>query len=100
MQCDHGQVFLFFLSNADDPCGVCRRAYHPVWFVLCLLCCAVPTLYHCTHFGPLCSLCAVLNTCVLYVCVCLCVGPEVVDGKGRRPVETQNGGMVMYGNTW
>ena len=64
---------------------------------------AVPTLCHpahATHFGLLCSLCAVLNTCVLYVCVCLCVGPEVVDGKGQEPVETQNGGMVMYGKSW
>ena len=65
---------------------------------------AVPTVLchpaHCTHFGRVCPCLAVLNTSVLYVCVCLCVVPEVVDGKGQEPVETQNGGMVMYGNTW
>ena len=83
--------------------AVCDCAYHPVWFVLCLLCCAVPTLCHATHFGLLCSLCAVFmlySIPVCSMCVSVCVGPEVVAGKGRRPVETQNGGMVMYGNSW
>ena len=90
----------FFLFFFPTPSVMCMQAYHPVWSVLCLLCCAVPTLCHATHFGPLCSLCAVLNTSVLYVCVCLCVGPEVVDGKGQEPAETHDGGMVTYGNTW
>ena len=100
MHSDHGQIFFFFFLHADG-----------VWTCAAVLttpygsCCAnaVPTLCHpahATHFGLLCSLCAVLNTSVLYVCVCVCVGPEVVAGKGQRPVETQNGGMVMYGNTW
>ena len=94
------RFFLFFFSMPTVCVAVCDCADHSVWSVLCLLCCAVPTLCHATHIGPLCSLCAVLNTSVLYVCVCLCVGPEVVDGKGQRPVETQNGGMVIDGNTW
>ena len=64
--------------------------------VLCELCHPA----HATHFDIVCPCLAVLNTCVLYVCVCLCVGPEVVDGKGQEPVETQNGGMVMYGKCW
>ena len=66
-----------------------------------VLCCVtlptVLTLVYCTHSGPLCSLCAVLNTSVLCFVVCQA---EVVAGKGQEPVETQNGGMVMYGNTW
>ena len=94
MQCDHGQVFSFFLSDTlrHVPAGQPPRMVRAV--------CTVPTLCHATHFGLLCSLCAVLTTCVLSVCVCLCVGPEVVDGKGQRPAETQIGGMVMYGNSW
>ena len=54
---------------------VCDCADHPVWFVLCLLCCAtlptVLTLVYCTHSGPLCSFCAVLNMSVFYVSVCV-----------------------------
>ena len=67
--------------------------------VLCcaVLCCAtlpmLLTLIECAHV----LLCSIP---VCSMCVCLCVGPEVVAGKGQEPVETQNGGMVMYGNTW
>ena len=60
--------------------AVCDCAYHPVWFVLCLLCCAVPTLCHATHFGLLCSLCAVFmlySIPVCSMCVSVCV-------SGRR----------------
>ena len=94
--------FFFFSFCMPTVCvTVCDCADHPVWFVLCLLCCAtlptVLTLVYCTHSGPLCSLCAVLNTSVLCFVVCQA---EVVAGKGQEPVETQNGGMVMYGNTW
>ena len=70
--------------------------------VLCcaVLCCAVlchPA--HATHFDRVCPCLAVLNTCVFYVCLSVCQA-EVVAGKGQEPVETQNGGMVMYGNSW
>ena len=58
------------------------------------------TLVYCTHSGLLCSFCAVLNMSVFNVCVCLCVRPEVVAGKGQEPVETQIGGMVIDGNSW
>ena len=98
------RFFLFFFSMPTVCVAVCDCADHSVWSVLCLLCCAtlptVLTLVYCTHSGPLCSFCAVLNMSVFYVCVCLCVGPEVVAGKGQRPVETHDGGMVMYGNSW
>ena len=33
-------------------------------------------------------------------CVFVCVAAEVVAGKGRRPVETHDGGMVTHGNSW
>ena len=34
-------------------------------------------------------------------CVFVCVAAEeVVAGKGQEPVETHDGGMVMYGNSW
>jgi hypothetical protein len=83
---------------------MCRRAYHPVWFVLCLLCCAtlpmLLTLIECATRFTLCCVPTVFNMSVFHVCVCLCVGPEVVVGKGQRPVETQNGDMVTHGNNW
>ena len=51
-------------------------------------CCAYrAVLCHATHFDIVCPCLAVLNTSVLSVCVCVCVGPEVVAGKGQRPVE-------------
>ena len=68
--------------------------------VLCcaVLCCVtLLTLIYCVH-SVLGSFCAVLNTSVFNVCVLLCVRPEVVAGKGRRPVETQKGPMVRIGN--
>ena len=71
MQCDHGQVFSFFLSDTlrHVPAGQPPRMVRAV--------CTVPTLCHATHFGLLCSLCAVLTTCVLnmsvfYVCLSVC----------------------------
>ena len=91
----------FFLFFFPTPSVMCLQANHPVWFVLCVLCqrCAtLLTLIKCAHVllysRPVCSI------TVCSMCVCLCVGPEVVDGKGQRPAETQIGGMVMYGNSW
>ena len=74
-------IFLFL--------SACRR---PVWFVLCQRCATLPTVLTRVR-----RVHAVLNTSVLSVCVCVCVGPEVVAGKGRRPVETQKAGMVRIG---
>ena len=92
--------FFFFFFPMPTTRVACAAVLTTPYGSCCAYCAVLCHPAHATHFGPLCSLCAVLNTCVLYVCVCLCVGPEVVDGKGRRPVETQNGGMVTYGNTW
>ena len=88
MQCDHGRVFSFFLSDTlrHVPAGQPPRMVRAV--------CTVPTLCHATHFGLLCSLCAVLNTSVLCFVVCQA---EVVAGKGQEPVETQMGRMVRIG---
>ena len=61
--------------------------------VLCLRCATLLTLVCCVH-SVLCSI------TVCSMCVCLCVRPEVVAGKGQEPVETQIGGMVIDGNTW
>ena len=93
------RYFSFFFRHAD---GVWTCAAVPA--TPYGSCCAYRAVLchpaHCTHSGPPCSLCAVLTTCVLSVCVCVCVGPEVVAGKGHEPVEAQNGGMVMYGKSW
>ena len=96
--------FSFFLFNADGVCGHVPPCLPPrmVRAVPTVLCCAnaVSRYSLWSTVFTLCCVHAVLNMSVLYVCVCVCVGPEVVAGKGRRPVETQNGGMVMYGNSW
>ena len=71
---------------------------------------AVPTVLCCAYavsryslgsaVFTLCCVHAVLNKSVLSVCVCVCVGPEVVAGKGHKPVETQKAGMVTHGKSW
>ena len=71
---------------------------------------AVPTVLCCAYavsryslgsaVFTLCCVHAVLNMSVLSVCVCVCVGPEVVAGKGQEPAETQKAGMVTHGNNW
>ena len=107
--CDHGQVFLFSFAMPPVCVAVCDCADHPIWFLLCLLCCAVLYLLCCVTLpmlltlvysihSVLCSSCAVFNhCCVFHACVLLCVRPEVVAGKGQEPVETQMGRMVRIG---
>ena len=101
MQCDHGQVFSFFLSDTlrHVPAGLPPRMVRAVPTVLCCAN-AVPRYSLWSTVFTLCCVPTVFNTSVFHVCVCLCVGPEVVAGKGQRPVETQNGHMVTHGNTW
>ena len=94
------RFFLFFFLHADGV-WTCAAVLTTPYGSCCAYCAVLCHPAHCTHFDQVCPCLAVLNTSVLYVCVCLCVGPEeVVDGKGRSPAETQNGGMVTYGKSW
>ena len=82
MLCDLGQVFLSSFPMPTTRVAVCDCADHPVWFLLCLLCCAVSacpcyslgstvlTLIECAHV-LLCS----IRVCSM--CVSCCV-------SGRR----------------